>query len=354
MAKRKYQKLKPKRLKKTGVSGRLESDTGLVEYDGELYSAKEIKGIKLVRGVKRPGKQPLNVYLISALSIFAVAMLIPLLAGATVGIAIGLSGQDGYKTFPDNVNGYKVLNSSGTSGTAVVDGVCTGWPTTTSTLIQSENFTYGIGNNLPFNWTRHNDASNCLNEGDSWINIQVPMNLFPDPANFTFSRFDWDIISYSQYITSTASNKSTANYNMTLNINNTQIFDINEETNIFIPTYVNNVYRGRYFLNGSYEFDGMTEHAYRKAAGDCYPNCLAVINISGWTMGQTALYYEHPPFRYDFMMNMQTHTTNIDTHNFIINALPYFLALINCIIALAATPYWNPVFKTVASRMKVV
>jgi len=290
----------------------------------------------------------------SALSIFAVAMLMPLLAGATVGIAIGLSGQDGYKTFPDNVNGYKVLNSSGSTGTSMVNGVCTGWQTTTSTLTQSENFTYGVGANLPLNWTRHPDATGCQNEGDSWINIQIPMSLFPDPANFTFSRFDWDIISYSQYITSTSSNKSTANYNMTLKVNNTEIFDINEKTDIFIPTMVNNQYRGRYFLNGSYEFDGMTEHAYRKAAGGCYPNCTAIINISGWSMGQTPLYYEHPPFQNDFMMNMETHTTDIDTHNFIINSLPYVLAIINCIIALGATPYWNPVVKTVARRARAI
>lgn len=307
-----------------------------------------------------PGKQPLNVYLISALSIFAVAMLIPLLAGATVGMAIGLSGQDGYKTFPDNVNGIKVLNSSATSGSSVSNGVCSGWSSSTSTLIQSEWFngsTIGFGKNQHIgpNWTRQSSPSSCgSDEGDSWINLQVPMSLFPDPGNFTFSRFDWNIISYSAYVTSHGSNNTTARYNMTLNVNNTEVFDINEGTDIFIGTWVNNQWRGRFYLGGSYEFDGMTEHAYRKAAGDCYPNCLAVINISGWSMDNTPLYYEHPPFRDEFMMNMQTYTTDIDTHNFIINALPYFLALINCIIALAATPYWNPVFKTVASRMKVV
>lgn len=305
---------------------------------------------------RKSGKQPLNVYFMSALSIFAVAMLIPLLAGATIGIAIGLSGQDGYKEFPDNVNGIRVINSSGSSGTGVVNGVCTSWPTTTNTLIQSENFTHGISANLPLNWTRHNDPSNCNDDGDEWINIQVPMNLFPDPANFTFSRFDWDIISHSQYITTnpTTNNKSRANYNITLNINNTEIFDINEGTNIFMPTYVNNAYRGRYFLNGSYEFDGMTEHTYRKAAGGCYPNCTAIINISGWTMAQTPAYYEHPPFQNEFMVNMATYTTDIDTHSVIINILPYVLALVNILIALGATPYWNPVAKTMKGRMKVL
>ena len=305
-------------------------------------------------------KQPLNVYLMSALSIFAVAMLIPLLAGATIGIAISLSGQDGFKTFPDNVNGVKVLNSSGSSGSSVSNGVCTGWPTASQTIVQTENFSAWapqVANPstwLPLNWTRHNDASNCVNAGADWINIQVPMTLFPDPANFTFSRFDWDFISYTQYTTLTGSNNTTANYNMTLMVNNSLIFDINEETNIFQETRVNNAYRGRYYLGGEYEFDGMTEHAYRKASGGCYPNCVAILNISGWSMDQTPLYYEHTPFENDFMVAMETYTTDIDTHNFIINMLPYVLALVNIIIAIASTPYWNPISRTVGKRIKVL
>ena len=260
--------------------------------------------------------------------------------GGIISLIVALAGEDEYRDFPDDVNGYLVINSSTTStgGSLGTSGVCTLWTIVPGTTVTNE---FGL------NWSRMNDPSGCNDAGDDFINIKLPTTVFPDPKNYTFSRFDWDFVSVSQY---NSVLNYTAHYNMSLSINGTEIFTTNEKTSTYRSVTINSVTQDRYWLNGSHDLDAVDEFKYRESALKCHPNCYVVMNISGHT-SDVVNAQNHPPFDNDFKMNLQTYTTDIDTSSVVLTLMPYLLGIINLGIALAATPFWDPIVKKAAKTV---
>jgi len=329
--KRRWTKVKSK---KAAPRGKFVSPN-LVEFDGEILVAKEVKGTKLVRTDTKPKSGPgSGSVVLSVLCIISVVVLIPMAVGGVISLIVALAGEDEYKDFPDDVNGFLVINSSTTStgGSLGTSGVCTLWTNTPGSIVTNE---FGL------NWTQIADPAGCLNAGHAWINIQIPSSILPQPDNFTFSRFDWDFVSVSQY---NSVLNYTAHYNMTLSINGTEIFTTNEQTATHRSVTGSGSTQDRYWLNGSHNLNAIDEFKYRESATKCHPNCYVLMNISGYT-SDVVNAQNVPPFDHDFKMNLQTYTTDIDLSGVILTIMPYGLGIINLLIALAATPLWDPISK---------
>ena len=271
------------------------------------------------------GKQPISSVIMSVLAIISIAVFIPLVVGGSISLAIALAGEDHYKDTPDDHNGFALL-------AATRSGNCSGFPSTSQTLVVSE---------FSKNWTQMNTPSTtCILSGTTGLDsvkIQIPMSVLPDPSNYTFSKFYIEMVSRTAYATSFSNN---ATYNMTLQVNGTTVFDAK---NIYTKQYIlDSSSNQRYYLNGTVQLDAIDELRYRMAAGACYPNCTATVNLSGYTQNG-GTYGKIPILSNNQYIRVTTSVTDVETGNLVLTVMPWLLATVNFLIALAATPYWNPV-----------
>lgn len=276
---------------------------------------------------------PIGAIMMSVLTVISVAVIMPMAIGGTISAAIALAGEDPHAKTPDDANGFRTLNST------VAGTLCSSWPTATQTYVSNE---------FNVNWTQTNGfGSGCSQTGDDWVRIQIPATVLPDPSNLTFSRIDVEIVSRNQYANSLGSD---AHFNMTMTINGTEVFD---KKKIKTATYLTDSSSNkRYYLNASIDLDGVDELKYRVEAGDCYPNCTVVLNISGYHSDNAGA--KIPTHYNGYKIRVSTYVTDIEAGNFVLTIMPYMLAGINFMIALAATPYWNPVAGATRNRMRAI
>lgn len=304
----------------------------------QVYSAKPIRGDILIRG----SKQPVNTVVLSALAITMIVIVLPLMAGGTISLAIALGGEDNYATAPDNANGYLVVNSSQSTSTP-----CTSWSTSSSVIVT---------NQFDKNWTRINNPAGCNNEGIDYINIIIPFyGLFPDPLNHTFTQFNYSIASYSSYLTGSCCGNSSAmkyvTYDLEILINGTSVISSSEKSPEYLNYEVSGQERSRYYIGGEIQLDGTDYVNYRSEVDNCYPNCTALLNISNWQPETTySGGSQYPPFGVDFMVNFETLTTDVETGNALVVLMPYLMSIFVYLVALASTPWWNPVSKSFIGR----
>jgi len=271
--------------------------------------------------------------MMSVLTVISVAVIMPMAIGGTISAAIALAGEDQHRTTPDDANGFKTLNSS-VSGT-----LCSNWPTASQTYVSNE---------FSHNWTQANGwGSGCTSTGDDWVRIQIPASVLPDPSNLTFSKINVELVSRSTYSNTLGGDGI---FNMTMTINGSEVFDKKSiKSASFLTDSSSNK---RYYLNASISLNGADELKYRVEAGDCYPNCTVVVNISGYHSDNAVA--KIPTNSNGYKIRVTTYVTDIEAGNFVMTIMPYMLAGINFMIALAATPYWNPVAGFTRNRVRAI
>jgi len=288
---------------------------------------------------KTAREKKISAIVMSGLAIFMVTVAISLTTGGAISLAIAFEGEDKYQVLPDDINGIQVLNSSCSGGTNcnTVTQTCTGWATTQSTLIiskWSDNYTK----------VNHAGAGACgAMLTSNWINIQFSSALFPNPNNHTFSTFTLEMFKEASYSTNGDRALRDA-FNVSMSLNGTGVFNFGGvSTKVWREDGATNE---RAYMNMILRMGVFEEFRYRQAASECYPNCSVVLNISGYPHTTTIF----APFSDDFGIRIESYTTDVDTTNAIFKFAPWVLAVMNFIIALASTTYWNPVMSAMKKK----
>jgi hypothetical protein len=87
---------------------------------------------------------------------------------------------------------------------------------------------------------------------------------------------------------------------------------------------------------------------FNNEVGKCWPNCTVSLNLSDYKItGVQGIPWEHST-----ALDLQTvvYTTDADTAGVVLTVAPYLLALVNMLVALASTSYWNPVFGSLKKK----
>jgi len=299
-------------------------------YDVHIHTGEQRTGVKI-------GKNT-----VTALFVAMITVLLPLMAGAAVGITIFLEGERLYALTPDDANGFLVVNSSTTNG-----GICTSWATTPSTTVISKWSTNFTKVNAPSSTTCPYNYSD-----DNYINIRAPNLAFPDPANYTFSTFSlvvWREASYHTY----SMPVDYCDLDFKLLVNGSEVVNSFGACTKTFKYDSGTSGNKRSYLNTSWRLGALEEIRYRNAAGPCWPNCTIVMNISDWNYlasDGTSYYSSTVPFTDDFGIAIYSRETNIDTTSVMIKIMAVSLGVFNCLVALAATSYWNPFMALVSKK----
>ena len=107
----------------------------------------------------------------------------------------------------------------------------------------------------------------------------------------------------------------------------------------------------RYYYRSDTQFNGVQELKFREEARKCHPDCVYEMNFTDYD--RTGVISKAPWRTTDssnqFLVNVQTYSTDIDTGNFALGIMPYVIALINMVLMVGSTPYWNPLQKYIGN-----
>ena len=271
------------------------------------------------------------------LAVVSLVVLIPMMAGGTIALAASLSGEEHYATTPADANGYRVIGSSTDSTSQYCDWKASSLPASSHSGINNRNSVNYTGITI----SPHYSCSNS----DQYLEIQLPSDVLPNPANLTMSKFSFTMISRN-YATGLSDVEKT-NFDFDININGTTVIFRNNHSTFagFKDSTTGNVH---FLLNFNITPSTSEILDFNNEVGKCWPSCIVSVNLSDYkTTG-----VQHIPWEQGYLADLQTvvYTTDADTAGVVLTVAPYLLALVNMLVALASTSYWNPVFGSLKKK----
>lgn len=272
--------------------------------------------------------------LVSVFTVFTISFITPLAMGGTISLAVALEGEDVFATSPDNMTGHAVTDS-GVCNVAVNAGSAT-----FSLTNQKDDFYNTDYNTISYSSSLRVSACDPDGEGGS-IKIKLPSGIFNVSDVDAISRFDIRFVSTAYSSTSGASDFYTFGWEIA--INGTKVIDRESQDSSVWETggTTTNTESWKYF-----EIDetltGIESRSIMDEVESCLASCDIYLTIQDLVLDSGG----DTPFdksRSNLRIRTIVYTTSADTASTLFQLSPYVLSAWTMLIAVAATPYWNPV-----------
>ena len=295
-------------------------------------------------------KPRLNLPFQSIITILLVCIVTPLIAGGSIGFAATMGGEEVLQRAPDDVNGFSwAAGSQGDCITTTISNV-----PTTSSQVSSTVSTIGAHNYSALNAqylngsvTRSVDYCGGVDAANDFRLI-LPANMFL--RNVSHSRFLFEMIGNvdcSGCVTNVMDNGFT--FDWSVFVNGTEVFG---DTDNFEEGYTEHSASAlRSFWNLNYTLTVVDYNELTNAIYDCETSCSYVLHFDNVVegTGNGTDYSDAPWQQSSHSYRVETYGLEDYTADTVLFWTPAVLGIIYGLVALASTPFWNPVWKTASS-----
>ena len=289
----------------------------------------------------------------SILTVLFVSLFMPLIAGGSIGLAADYAGEDLVISSPANVNGYGwALGTQGSCNNTLASGVLNA-----NQYISSSSVTLGSHSYTSLSEPYLDGSTNQLIATCGTVNaphdfrLILPANIFA--RNESHSRFMYEWISSSGCTSSCSQSlyDNGYNYDWSLFVNGTEVFGQTDYHSKGFTWFTSIELRSHLKLN--YTLNVVDYNNLHTAIGDCENTCSYVLHFDNVVEGTgTDADYSSFVWQTGGAHRIETYTINDFSASMVMKVTPIVLGVAFGLVALASTPFWNPVFKNLSTNMR--
>ena len=288
----------------------------------------------------------------SVLTVLMVCIITPLIAGGSISLAAGFAGENLIIESPDDVNGFAWrAGSQGDCVTTSLSGIpTTSQPLSSTTANYAGNTFTSVVAPILNGSSGTQDIEACAGSGaESTFKLILPSNMFE--RNQSHSRFTFEAWASSGCTSSCTTGYYNTGYSFDwwVEVNGSKVFGKDDVSIPGFKEYGSNI-RFHMLLNHSLnvvEYNDLTN-----SINDCENNCEYVMHFDNVEKGDSSVDYTSFIFENGCMMRVDTYSLDALDGSLVMTVTPWALTAIFLLVALASTPWWNPVFKAASTSMK--
>lgn len=290
----------------------------------------------------------INTQVQSFLTILMVCIITPMIAGGAISLAASYSGEAPMVESPNQVNGFGWAGGSqGDCNTTTLTGVPT-TPSPSSVVMSyaGENYT---SLTAPYLDGNQGGSSGCYTTSANPFRLNLPAGTFA--TNESHSRFVYSWTATSGCTSSCSTQYYDAGWEFTwaLVIDNTTVMEYDSTQKGYME-YGSNI-RSHWHINHS--MAPIDYNRVHRALAECDTTCTYQLQFKDITKGTSATGdFSSAPWETGGGHKITTYALSEIEASLVLAVAPWLLGLIFMAVALASTPWWNPVMGNVSSRMK--
>ncbi len=286
----------------------------------------------------------------SFLTIFIVCLITPLIAGGSIALAADYAGEVIISESPTDTNGFQW--NGGTQGNCITTSLSgtpsTPSPSSTVSSYADVNYTslsYPILNgSTSGSFSCHQDASNPFI-------LNLPSDTFIN--NESHSRFIYQWVSSSGCTSSCSTDIYDRGWDFTwsLNINNTTVMEYESYQKGYIE-YGSNV---RPFWKIDHQIKPIDYNNIQRQMAKCEDSCIFQLlfsDVQEGSISSSESDFSKAPWMVTGNHKTVSYGLSEFTADLVLTVTPYILGIIFLIVALASTPFWNPVMGSMTKMTK--
>ena len=289
----------------------------------------------------------------SVLTVLMVCIVTPLIAGGSISLAASFAGENLILESPDDLNGFGW--KAGSQGDCITTSL-SGVPSTTSTISSTtSNYAGNTFTTVSAPYLNGSTSSNQIDpcggtSASSSFKLILPSNLFQ--RNESHSRFTFESWATSGCTSSCTVGYYDTGYNFDwwVEVNGDKVFGQEDLSIPGFKEYGSNI-RSHMLIN--YSLNVVDYNDLNNAITDCENNCEYIMHFDNVEHGDsnqpdyTGFIFELPS-----LMRVDTYSLDDLDGSLVMTVTPWALTGIFALVALASTPWWNPFFKNVGTKMQ--